>query len=186
MPLVGLRKLYYAKLTKDDATGVTYSSPVKLANAIELNITPNSESTTLFADDGPIATASAMGEIEVEINVDDLPSDVLVDLLGITKDANGVLKFTENFNTPYIALGFSGTKHNGEERLVWLTKGQMNLPEESYKTKEGTVEFQTKTISTKFVKREKDGVWKYQVDTDDAGIGATVKANWFTAVYNGS
>ena len=67
MPLVGLDNLYYAVLTKDDETGVTYDTPVKIAGAIKVKVDPKSNSATLYADNGPAETVTALGEINVEI-----------------------------------------------------------------------------------------------------------------------
>ncbi|EJW14155.1 phage major tail protein [Paenibacillus alvei DSM 29] len=82
---VGLKNMHYAKLIKDDETGVEYSTPKRLAPAITANITPTVNSATLFADDGPLLTANALGEITVEIGITDLPFDIQADLLGLKK-----------------------------------------------------------------------------------------------------
>ena len=140
-------------------------------------------SVTLYADDQAIETAESMGDIEVEVEVNDIPNDILVELLGLTKDANGVIINSSNNTSPYIAIGFRSLKSNGKYRYVWLYKGKFQLPTDNYKTKGESAEFQSTTISAKFVSRTKDGKWKAQVDEDDEGIGVGVVDGWFASVY---
>lgn len=164
---VGLSHLHYAILKTDPAGGIaTYEAPSRIPGAIEVNINANPSSETLFADDGPMETSSSLGEIEVEINVADLPLDVQAKLLG-HKIINGVMVRKGSDTPPFIALGFKSLKSNGKYRYVWLTKGKFNIPELNHKTKEDGVEFQTPTISASFVKRESDDVWIAHADEDD-------------------
>jgi hypothetical protein len=45
---VGLRDLHYALLIKDDATGVTYETPIHMAGAILAKIAAKSNTETLY------------------------------------------------------------------------------------------------------------------------------------------
>jgi len=177
---VGLRDLHYAILTQDDAMGVAYEDPVKIAGAISATITPTVNTETLFADDGPSETASALGEITVELQVKDLPLPVQAALLGHDLE-NGVLIRNADDNAPYVALGFRSLKSNGKYRYVWLYKGKFAPPEQQYQTKEDTPAFQTPTITGTFVKREYDDAWQAVGDEDEPGF--TAGATWFDAVY---
>jgi phi13 family phage major tail protein len=181
--IIGLKNIHIAKLTKDDATGVTYDAPVKLAKAIEASITPNVNSSTLYADDGPSEVVTSLGEIEVSIGIDQLPTDKAALLLGHEVNADGVLVKKADDEAPYVALGFSSPTSDGKEKFVWLLKGKFQLPEEAYQTKGDSVEFQTATLTARFVKRDYDGVWQYSVNSGDNGVNQTVITNWFTSVY---
>ncbi|WP_272945147.1 major tail protein [Bacillus amyloliquefaciens] len=89
---MGLRDIYFAKLIKDDEAGATYDKPVKIGKAIEASISPNTNSETLNADDGPSEIETAFGGVEVEIGVDQLSHDIQALLLGHTVNADGVLE----------------------------------------------------------------------------------------------
>lgn len=178
---VGLRNLHVATLTSDDATAAVYATPEKLARAIEATITPSVNSTTLYADDGAAATTSALGEVEVEINIDALPTAMQAKLLGHTVNADGVLVKKSSDVAPYIALGFSSANDDGTEKYVWLLKGKFQLPEQTFRTKGSEVEYQTPTIQARFVKRDFDSAWQFQVDSGDTGVNAATITNWFTA-----
>lgn len=178
---VGLRNLHIALLTSDATEGAVYAAPEKLARAIEATITPTITSTTLYADDGAAETASALGEVEVEINIDQLSTAMQAKVLGHTVNADGVLVKKSSDTAPYLALGFSSPNSDGTEKYVWLLKGKFSLPEQTFRTKGGEVEFQTPTLSAVFVKRDFDSAWQFQVDSGDAGVNAGAITNWFTA-----
>ncbi|MCY9539174.1 phage tail protein [Paenibacillus alvei] len=181
---VGLKNMHYAKLIKDDETGVEYSTPKRLAPAITANITPTVNSATLFADDGPLLTANALGEITVEIGITDLPFDIQADLLGLKKNSDGVLVDNADDQAPEVALGFERKTATGAVRYVWLLKGRFKLPTEEAKTAAGTPEFQTPTISGTFLKRIYDGNWRYRVDSGETGVKPETISNWFKKVYS--
>lgn len=178
---IGLRDLHYALLTTDDATTIAYGTPEKIAGAINAKISPKSNTSTLYADDGPDEVASALGEITVEIQVKDLPLAIQAALLGHKLGTDGVLLKNASDVAPYVAIGFKSMKSNGKYRYVWLYKGKFQLQEQEYKTKEDTPEFQTPTIEATFVKRQKDGNWQAIGDEDETGF--TAGATWFTKVY---
>ncbi|MCM3291822.1 phage tail protein [Paenibacillus sp. MER 180] len=182
---VGLKNIYYAKLIKDDESGVTYDTPKRLAPAITANITPSVNSATLFAENGPLITANALGEITVEIGVADIPFDIQAELLGMTVNSDGVLVDNAEDQAPEVALGFERNTEAGTSRFTWLLKGRFKLPNEEAKTAAGTPEFQTPTISAVFLKRIFDGNWRFRVDSGSTGVKPEVIANWFKEVYSG-
>ena len=183
--LIGLNSLYYALLTSDPVGGTpTYDAPVRIAGAIKVGVNPNSSLETLFADDGPMETASTIGQISVELNVADLDLDTQAVLMGHTK-AGGVLKRKSSDTPPWVAIGFKTLKSNGHYRYTWLAKGKFALPEQSNETKGESVNFQTPTIQGSFVKRDSDDEWERHVDEDDADYLASLGTNWFSSALGG-
>lgn len=180
---IGVSDLYYSLLLTDVSGGTsTYQAPVRIAGLISININPNSSSESLFADNGPMETASTLGNIEVEINTADLPLDIQSVLLGHTIDSDGIMMRKGTDTAPWLAIGFKALKSNGKYRYVWLTKGKFAVPSLEHTTKQDSVEFQTPTINGNFVKRECDGVWLRQTDEDLANYKAAAGTNWFTSV----
>lgn len=183
--VIGLRNLVYAKMLTDPAPGqgqATYETPKLIAGAISANINPNASTGTLFADDGPFETATTIGQIEVELNVADLPLEVQAELLGHTYK-NGVLIRKAGDVPPWVAIGFKSLKSNGKFRYTWLAKGKFNIPEQNNQTKGDSVEFQTPTITGSFVKRECDDEWERHIDEDDENFTPEMAANWFKNPY---
>jgi phi13 family phage major tail protein len=177
---IGLKDLYYATLISDASDGATYNTPVQIVGAITANINPNSTNATLFADDGPMETASQLGLIELEMNAADIPLSVQKVLLGADTMTSGVLLKKSTDVPPWVAIGFRSIKSNGNYRYVWLVKGKFREPELNHETKGDAINFQTLTLNGQFVKREYDEVWYKSTDEDGAGY-ADVSATWFAA-----
>ena len=52
MATIGLDRLYYAKITENDAGEETYGTPEQLAKAISADLSVELAEATLYADDG--------------------------------------------------------------------------------------------------------------------------------------
>lgn len=178
---VGLQDIYYAKLIKDDATGVEYDTPKMLLPAITANLTPTVNSATLFGNDGPIVTANALGEITLEIGIANITLETQADLLGSTLNADGLLIDNSDDQAPEVALGFRRSMSDGSFVYTWLLKGKFQLPTEEAQTKQGEPSFQTPTITGVFLKRLFDGHWRFRADSNNPASAALI-ASWFTAV----
>lgn len=188
---IGCDNLVYAPMTVEDtaAQAPTYGTVVAAPGVMSININPNGSSETLFADDGPMETASTLGRIEVEIQKNELTTQNKADLLGHTIDNKGGLCYADNDVPPYVAIGFRTLKSNGNYRYVWLYKGKFNEPEDANETKGDSINFQADTISGNFTRLnyaqtiggKKKRLWKYEMDQDNSDADATVISNWFTA-----
>lgn len=176
--------MHYAILTNDDASGATYGQVKAIPGAVTAKIQPKSNAATLYSDDGPSDTAISLGEVDVTIEMRNLPTQVQADLLGHTVDGNGVLVRKTTDQAPYVAFGFRSRKSNGNYRYVWLAKGMFQVPEDDYQTEEDKPAFQTASIVGTFVRRDYDQVWEAVGDQDDPGF--TGAATWFNTVYGAS
>lgn len=185
---IGLTNLVYAIMTSDTppttiggVDGVAaYDSSVRILGAITANFSPNASNDTLFADDGPYETASTLGAMTLELNVADIEAPMRAELLGATyDDATGLLINTSEDIPPYVAVGMSVKKSNGADRLIWYLKGKFAAPDDNNQTKADSINWNTPTITGNFLKRDADNVYKFQIDSDDAHVDATILANWF-------
>ena len=186
---IGCDNLVYAEVTETEA-GETWGTPEPAPGVITININPNSSSETLFSDDGPGDSASALGAIEVEIQKNQLTTKQKADFLGHAIDTNGALVYGANDVPPWIAIGFRTLKSNGKYRYVWLYKGKFMEPSDENETKGDTINFNTDTIMGRFVKTEKKYIiggkdkqpWKYEIDEDDENANPATILDWFTKV----
>jgi len=92
------------------------------------------------------------------------------------------MKSNANDVAPEVAILFESLKANGKKRFVKLLKGTFSEPDDTNKTKEDKIAFQTQKISGKFVIREFDGDWKHTTDEDAVGFVAGTGTAWYTAV----
>ncbi len=182
MAKVGIEKLYYALLTKDDAESLTYGTPKYLAGVREINIKPATSTEKLYAENKIWEQETVLSEIQVDIDIADLTNDDLSILVGHKKASQGGIIGNESDNAPYVALLVKANKTNKQARYLCLYKGKFTLPEDSAKTKEDKTEYQTPKISGIFQPTIKDGNWKYQVDTDDEDCPEDIDTSFFASV----
>lgn len=179
--LVGLSNLVVAELLDDPPTGTaTYDEVKPIAGAISARINPNSNSATLFADDGPFDSSTTLGEITLELNVADLDLEMQAFLLGHTYEDGKLIRRGAD-TPPWVAVGFRSLKSNGKYRYSWLLKGKFGQPEQSNQTRGDTIEYNTPTITGAFVKRTCDDQWQVQADEDAAGFTPEIAETWFDA-----
>jgi len=177
---IGLKEVYYATLIADVASGASWNAPVALIGAITANINPNAAAATLFADDGPMFTASTLGNIELELNLAYLSLAIQAALLGHDAPSAGILTRKADSTPPWLAIGFKTIKSNGKYRFVWMLKGKFMEPAQNAQTKTDAINWQTPTITCRFVKLDHDGAWQRHADEDDSTWSASTGTNWFT------
>jgi len=188
---IGCDNLVYVPMTTEDTPDAApaYGTVVKAPGVMSLNINPNGSQETLFADDGPMETASTLGKIEVEIQKNALTTQNKADLLGHTIDGNGALVFGDSDISPWVAIGFRTLKSNGKYRYVWLYKGKFTEPEDSNETKGDSINFQADTINGQFTRLNYAYAiggktvrpWKYELDEEHEGAKADLVKTWFNA-----
>lgn len=169
MAIKGLRGFRFVQLTKDDETGTEYENQItKLIGARNIDIKPVLAEGELYGDDQVLDSESSISAVDVSIDLADLPLEDRAKLLGQTYE-NGVLIENKDATPPEIAFGFAAPKSGGGFRMVWLLKGKMKPLEESAKTKEDKIEYQTQVANFKFTPRLSDGHIRFIADTDEEG-----------------
>ncbi|KAA6447589.1 major tail protein [Bacillus swezeyi] len=164
--MVGLENLVYADLT-ENGKEFSYGEVKPFAPACAAKVDTATDSTPVYADNGPIIVISSTGETKVTIETTEIPQDVLAHITG-QKIVDGVIVWRQDAIPPYIALGFTGTKDDGNVRHVWLTKGRFSIPSIDWKTKEEKPEAQKESIEGTFVQRS-DKVFKITGDSSVQG-----------------
>lgn len=188
---IGCDNLVYARMETEDTVSAppTYAEVTPAPGVMSININPNGAQETLFADDGPMETASTLGKIEVEIQKAELTTQNKADLLGHTIDSKGGLIYGDSDIAPWHAIGFRTLKSNGNYRYVWLYKGKFTEPEDANETKGDSINFQNDTISGQFTRLNNSyningkavRPWKYEMDQDHETADAATIGKWFTA-----
>lgn len=189
---IGCDNLVYALMTTEDTatSAPVYGEVVPAPGVMSVNINPNASQDTLFADDGPMDSATTLGKIDVEIKKNELTTKNKADLLGHTIDANGGLVYGDSDVPPFVAMGFRSLKSNGNYRYVWLYKGKFVDPEDNNETKGDSINFQADTIKGQFVKLQypqtvgtkKIRMWKYELDGDNEAAKEEIMNTWFDEV----
>jgi len=180
--LIGLSHFYYSLLNYDTSAGVSYQTPVALKGAISISYNPNSEVATLFADDGPYDTAETIGEIELEVGIADMSQEDYAALMGHTI-SGGVLNELATDQPVDVAFGFKAKRSNNGYSYFWFLKGKFNKPSMEHETKGDSINWQTPTMTGKFVQRIYDGRFKSSTRDDADDYTAAIGTAWFASVY---
>lgn len=181
MALKGLRGFRFVSLTKDDEISTDYEKEItKLIGARSIKITPKASSAELYGDDQLLESNSAIGAIDVEIDLAGLPLPIRAKLLGNNYE-NGVLIESKSDKPPEIAFGFLAAKSKDGDRMVWLTKGKAEPVGDESKTQEDKISYQTQKMKFKFMPRVSDGRYKITSDTDEEE--APTEKDFFTTDF---
>lgn len=180
---IGLSNLHYAIITEETETGTIYATPKPLAPAITASISSEQEVTNAHADNRIIASAKGSLSAEIELETSEIPTEVVIELLGARKDANGVVSFNENDVPPYVALLFEAQLDSGAKAMFVFRKGAFSMGDESFSTKTDSIEFQNNTITGSFM-ADWSGDWKTMVRSDDDNVPESVIEEWYSSVYS--
>lgn len=71
MATIGLDRLYYAKITENDAGEETYGTPFQLAKAISADLSVELAEATLYADDGASEIVKEFKSGTLSLGIDD-------------------------------------------------------------------------------------------------------------------
>lgn len=151
----GLRDIYLAKVTKNDASGYTAGTPFKLARAIKAKITDSYNSEKIYSDDGTEDIVNTYQGTTIELEVNTLaPQDRAA--LWARLYENGFLVEASEDTPPELALGYRTRQLNGKYEFVWYYCGKFDQgQEEEYNTIEDKKNAVTSTIKGSFYERQK-------------------------------
>ena len=188
MAIIGLDRLYYAKITENENGEETYDTPVPLAKAITAELSVELAEATLYADDGAAEVVKEFQSGTLTLGVADIGVDAAEVLTGATLDDNKVLISTSEDGGAPVAIGFRAKKANGKYRYFWLYRVKFGIPATNLQTKGDSITFSTPTIEGTVMRRNKpDGQgkhpWKAEVSEDDPGVSPETITGWYTEVY---
>ena len=191
-PKIGLDNVVIAPVLSDGPDGISYGNVISLKGAVNASVNPNSDVAVDFADNGPFFAASNRGNTEMSLELIDVDTDVLAQMLGQKKE-NGITVETPLDQSPDFAMGFrvwlAGKDDNGNNRYqyFWYAKGKFSVPETGGETKTDSLSFGHVNMTAQFVQTQyvpegyDTGVICTHLRTDDPTVDSTVKANWFNA-----
>lgn len=147
--LVGIDRFHYALLEEDTVDTLSYGVMNHLPNTINIGVTMNSSTETLYADNKAAIIYSTMGNVELTAERTTIPEDVLAEWLGSPTD-KGVRYITQEQNSPYVGVAWRQVYSDGSYSYVKLYKGKFTEPDKSAETKGETIDFQTAEIEANF------------------------------------
>ena len=186
MATIGLDRLYYAKITENDAGEETYGTPSQLAKAISADLSVELAEATLYADDGASEIVKEFKSGTLSLGIDDIGSAAAFDLTGATIDKNKVLISASEDGGDPVAVGFRAKKSNGKYKYYWLYRVKFGIPATNLATKGDSITFSTPTIEGTILRRNKadaGGKHPWKAEALEGDVTAATITNWYKEVY---
>lgn len=177
----GLKNVHYSVITEDMEGVVSYATPVAIKGAVNISLNSLFEQETVPADDDPMyAVVEENNGYEGDLEVQILDDDFKINVLGNTKDANGVLIEHKDAVTKRIALLFEFSGDVKKTRHL-LYNCAVKKPNIESGTKGSGPASKTDTLSIKCTPAHDTGNVKAKCME-----GETAYADWFKSVYVGT
>lgn len=180
----GLKNVHYAKLTEtfstSGVTSYTYGTVKAWPGAVSLTLDPQGDTLKEYADDTEWYTQAANNGYEGDFEYEVMPDDFRENILGETKDSNGVYLEKNDVSTVYFALMFEVNGDAKKSRRVYY-KCSATREQNENQTKGESIEPTHGTITITAVPR---GDGKVRAVTGD-NTDTTTYNGWYTEVYDG-
>lgn len=135
----GVDNLYVARVTKDDSTGYTCETPVKLAPVAEIGKSTDSSSEAHYYDNKALIVINSEGADTITITVAPPELEMLAKITGRTFDDTTGMMVDNVRENSYFAIMYRTKGTDGKYRYVSRLKGQFGIPDETAATEnEGT------------------------------------------------
>ncbi|MED4299748.1 phage tail protein [Geobacillus stearothermophilus] len=175
----GLDNVHIAFLI--DGATPSWETPVKIPGAVRFAPEPQGEESTFYADNGPYFSYTSNNGYTAELEMANLPDDILAEMLGWEIDANGMLvETTDGTPKEFALLGqILGDKKN--RRFVYY-RCKASRPTAEHNTRGESVEPTTQTLNITILPIEIGGknVVRGVIELNDTN--ATIYNNFFTKV----
>lgn len=153
--VMGLKDIYIAEVTVNNATTYTTGKPIKLGRALSAKVTDSFNVEKLYSDDSVEGLAEQYSGTTIEIGVNTLTNSDFANLYNVLYD-NGFLAKSAEDTAKEIALGYRAKRMDGTYDFVWHYAGKFtDRPEQSYETQGEKISTQTATLKGEFYSREK-------------------------------
>ena len=181
-----LKDIYIAVVTKNDATGYTADTPIKLGRAISAKVTVKKNVDKTRSDDSVEEVIESDEGTEIEFDVNKLSMEQKAILRGATLK-NGMLIYNKDDRAKEVAIGWRARNTNGKYEFIWHYCGKFNGGwTEDYETEQDKIKTQTAKMKGTFYAREKDGNTHIEVDEsyliESNGDAKSAIQAWFTKV----
>jgi phi13 family phage major tail protein len=171
---IGLKKAYYAIMTKDEAGSVTYNVPVPLSVIQQVQVTPRVNSVQVPGDDLINEDITQCLGADLTVQRKEFTPDEEAILLGRPKDSDGGVYGGTFDNPPYVAFGYMRTFNDGSGLYVWILKTRFAPSSSTADTKPtDSVTPQYDTMSASSITRVADGAWIYSRKSSDPSFADT-------------
>lgn len=157
MAQIGMKYPVYAVIDEEEyGSAIDYNTGAILAHAISATVTQNRRDNPLYADDTKVQNDKGMTDYTIDLELDDVPIEARVALLGETAVTTGTGTTTVTHyevtadSTPYVGFGYMRIRQVGDDKIYesyWFHKMQFALTTEEAATKREQIEWGTPKLT---------------------------------------
>lgn len=181
--LFGFTNVYYAVW---DEKNSVYKTPKRVKGGVKCALTRNGQSSTFYADNGPYFVLETNGGYTMAVDLATIPLTMQEELLGYTKDENGLLIESTRDKAQTFAMMYEVEGNEEDQRFVFYNC-TLSRPESEHNTSTDQTDPDTQSANITAIAREfkigseTKGVVK-AVITKEAGTTDENYDNFFSAV----
>lgn len=175
----GLSNVHYALLEAGDNGAVSYGTPKPIPGAVNMNLPPQGDTSTFYADDVAYYVTSANSGYQGDLEIADIPQSFAEDVLKESLDGTAKVLVERSSAEPApfaLLFEFKGDQHKTRHVLYNCTAARPNI---TGATTTNTKEPQTSTLTLTAAPLANELVKaKTTADTPDETLN-----NWYKSVW---
>lgn len=194
MPIIGIDKYTFFKVSRDSADGIEYEEPYRLPGMVEITMTDTGGSDLFDADNGAYAAEAYTENIGHEVEMANIPAEIDAMWRGL-KTKNDAMVMDMSSDVPYFGVAWRLKMLNNKHRYFKCFKGSYAFASSvggKTKPSSGASDKKTATATYTAVQPDYTDIIYMYIDEEDVKVGtgsgtdtdtfATIKAfedAWF-------
>lgn len=176
---INVARLVYCLILTDTPEGTTYGPVKQFGKAMQIQITPQVATGTLYGDGNKEEDVGLLKGIAAAVDTNKVYAETRAEIMGNTI-VDGVVIEKSGDQPPEIALGYEVDQLGGTKEQVWLLKGKAQPGNQTIQQSTDNLNFSTDSTAINFIPRESDGQIRFYGDTANSDY-TTAQATAFFA-----
>lgn len=143
----GVDDLYVAEVTKDDETGYTCGTPIRLAPVAEIGKTIDQSTDSHYYDNLPLIVIQGEGDDTITLTVAPPELQRLAFITGKSFDENTGMFVDSERSDKYFAIMYRVRGNDGKYRYVSRLKGKFTVPDETSQTEDAGTDANNQSLT---------------------------------------
>lgn len=177
---INVARLIYCLLLTDSAEGTTYGPVKPFGKAMQIQITPQIATGTLYGDGNKEEDVGVLKGMAVAVDTNKVFAETRAEIMGNTI-VDGVVIEKSGDQPPDIALGYEVEQLGGTKEQVWLLKGKAQPGNQTIQQSTDNLNFSTDSTTINFIPRESDKQIRFFGDTANSDYTEAQATAFFEA-----
>ncbi len=177
---INVARLVYCLLLTDTAEGTTYGPVKPFGKAMQIQITPQVATGTLYGDGNKEEDVGMLKGIAVAVDTNKVFAETRAEIMGNTI-VDGIVIEKAGDQPPDIAVGYEVEQLGGTKEQVWLLKGKAQPGNQTIQQSTDNLNFSTDSTTINFIPRESDSQIRFFGDTANTDYTAAQATAFFAS-----